>query len=84
MRVTVSQWGNSLGLRLPKAITSALQLAPGSALELRVEDGRLVAQPVLAVPSLEVLLAGVTPANRHALLLDHVPKANRPRGRELW
>jgi len=42
MRVTVSQWGNSLGLRLPKAIASALQLAPGSALELRVEDGRPV------------------------------------------
>ena len=84
MRVTLSQWGNSLGLRLPKAIASALQLAPGSALELRVEDGRLVAQPVVVAPTLEVLLAGITPANRHALLLDDEPKANRPLGRELW
>ena len=84
MRITVSQWGTSLGLRLPKAIASALQLAPGSALELRVEDGRLVAQPVMVTPSLEELLAGITPASLHAPLLDDDSKGKRPQGREAW
>lgn len=79
MRVTVSQWGNSLGLRLPKAIAAELQLEPGHALELEIEDGRLIARPVAAAPSLAELLAGITPANRQAQLLD-----DGPRGREAW
>ena len=84
MRVTVSQWGNSLGLRLPKAIASALQLAPGSALDLEVDDGKLVARPVATAPSLDDLLAAITPANRHGLLIDDEPGTKRPRGREVW
>lgn len=79
MRVTVSQWGNSLGLRLPKAIAAQLELKPGSELELHVDDGHLIARPVAASPSLEELLAGITPTNRHAPLLD-----DAPRGREAW
>ena len=79
MRVTVSQWGNSLGLRLPKAIASELQLEPGKTLELEIEDGRLIARPVAAAPSLAELLAGITPANRQVPLLD-----DDPRGREAW
>lgn len=84
MRVTVSQWGNSLGLRLPKAIASALHLTPGSALDLEVDDGRLVAHPVAAAPSLDELLAGITTANRHAPLMDDAPGTKRPHGREVW
>ena len=84
MRVTVSQWGNSLGLRLPKAIASALQLAPGSVLELLIEDGRLVAQPVIVAPSLDALLSRITRTNLHVPLLDDAPSAKRPRGREVW
>ena len=83
MRVTVSQWGNSLGLRLPKAIASALQLTPGSALELEVQNGKLVAYPAVDSPSLDDLLARITPSNRHAPLAEDAPNARR-RGREAW
>jgi len=78
MRATVSKWGNSLGLRIPRGLAEDVGLAEGSLVDLRVENGRLVAEPV-AVESLESLLARVTPQNLHGELL-----ADQPRGREVW
>ena len=78
MRATVSRWGNSLGLRIPRGIAEDAGLAEGSLLDLRVENGRLIAEPVV-VEDLESLLAKVTPKNvRRELLVDS------PRGREIW
>ena len=84
MRVVVSQWGNSLGLRLPRAIASQLALAPGSELDLQVDNDHLIARPVAVSPSLEELLAGITPTNHHAPLLNDAPRVEVPRGREVW
>jgi len=78
MRATVSKWGNSLGLRIPRGLAHDAGLAEGSVVELRVEDGRLVAEPV-AVENLEALLSKVTTKNRHEELL-----IDAPRGREAW
>ena len=78
MRATVSKWGNSLGLRIPRGLAQDAGLAEGSVVELRVEDGRLVAEPV-AVENLEALLSKVTTKNRHEELL-----IDAPRGREAW
>ena len=78
MRATVSRWGNSLGLRIPRGLAEDAGLIEGSAIDLRVENGRLIVEPV-AVESLESLLAKVTPKNLHdELLID------APRGREVW
>jgi antitoxin MazE len=76
MRTTVSRWGNSLGLRIPHGIAENAGLAEGSLLDLRVENGRLIAEPVI-VEDLESLLAKVTPKNVHRELL-----VDSPRGRE--
>lgn len=78
MRATVSKWGNSLGLRIPRGLAEDAGLAEGSVVELRLEDGRLVAEPVV-IEKLESLLARVTPKNRHRELL-----VDSPRGRETW
>ena len=78
MRATVSRWGNSLGLRIPRGIAEDAGLAEGSVLDLRVENGRLIAQPVV-VENLDSLLAKVTPKNVHRELL-----VDSPRGREIW
>jgi len=78
MRATISKWGNSLGLRIPRGLAEDAGLAEGSLVELRVEDGRLVAEPV-TVENLEALLSRVTAKNRHdELFIDS------PRGREAW
>jgi antitoxin MazE len=66
MQVTrVHRWGNSLGLKIPARMTRALRLEHGSEVRLRYEKGRIVIEPVRAVVTLERLLAGVTPENRH-------------------
>ena len=78
MRATISKWGNSLGLRIPRGLAEDAGLTEGSVVELRVEDGRLVAEPV-AVETLQSLLARVTPSNRHRELF-----VDAPRGRETW
>jgi antitoxin MazE len=78
VRATVSRWGNSLGLRIPRGLAEDAGLSEGSSIDLRVENGRLIVEPV-AVESLESLLAKVTPKNLHGELL-----IDAPRGREVW
>jgi antitoxin MazE len=78
MRATISKWGNSLGLRIPRGLAEDAGLAEGSVVELRVEDGRLVAEP-MAIEELDALLARVTPKNRHTELFIDSPK-----GSETW
>jgi antitoxin MazE len=43
---TLRKMGNSTGMILPKAILTQLGLASGAKVELRVEDGEIVARPV--------------------------------------
>lgn len=64
MRDKVQSWGNSLGLRIPKAYAQELQVGPGSTLELSMEAGVLLAKPSAAV-ELDALLARVNPDNNH-------------------
>ena len=62
MKVKVQPWGNSLGLRIPKAY--AAELGVGSASEMEVEAGALRARPADAI-HLEALLAEFTADNQH-------------------
>jgi antitoxin MazE len=66
MRTKVVKWGNSLGLRIPKAIAEEVPVKEGSTVELLPEDGGIVIRLVEGKPvALEQLLAGVTPDNLH-------------------
>jgi len=66
MRATVKKWGNSAAVRMPVAIMAEARLEIDQPVELRVEAGRVVIEPV-ATPefSLDDLLAGVTAENLH-------------------
>ncbi len=46
MTATVSKWGNSQGIRLPKSVTEALGIDVGQKVELIVRDGELVLKPI--------------------------------------
>ncbi len=78
MRAKVSKWGNSLGIRIPRGLAEDANLAEGTQVDLRVENGRIVAEPVEA-ESLDDLLARVTPENCHGEQF-----ADKPIGRERW
>ena len=78
MRVKVQAWGNSLGLRIPKAYASELGVRAGSEMEVNVEAGALRAE--LAHPAqLEALLAQITDENRHGGI-----EWGEPSGGETW
>ena len=79
MRVTVSRWGNSLGVRIPRALAEDAGVAEGSTVDVRVEGRRIVAVPVDDEPTLDELLEGVTSDNLHGEALD-----DGTRGREAW
>ncbi|GBH29406.1 MULTISPECIES: AbrB/MazE/SpoVT family DNA-binding domain-containing protein [Sphingobium] len=46
MQTVVRKMGNSAGIILPKALLGEIGLTTGQALDIRAEDGRIVATPV--------------------------------------
>jgi len=80
VRTRVQKWGNSLGIRIPKALATEAHINQGVDVDISVKDGRLVVEPV-AVPqwSLEELLKGITDENLHEEV-DWGP----PVGKEVW
>ena len=80
MRARVHRWGNSLAVRIPKALAQEVRLDEGTPIEIAIADGQLVLTPIVEPgPTLEQLLAGVSDDNLHGEL-DTGPSV----GRELW
>lgn len=78
MVVKVQRWGNSLALRLPKAVAEKAGIGEGSSLDVEAKKGQIVARSVRRY-RLEDLLEGVEPAKLHAEI------STGPRmGREAW
>jgi antitoxin MazE len=78
MTAKVQKWGNSLALRLPKALAAELHLEQGSAVELRGVSGKLIVEPHRPPRyRLEDLLKKVSKRNLHAEI-----KTGRPVGKE--
>lgn len=46
MQVRISRWGNSLAVRLPKAVADNLDLAEGQSVTLDIEDGSVRLTPL--------------------------------------
>lgn len=66
MRTAVQKWGNSLSVRLPKAVTEQVGLKESDALDIEIEDNRVVLVPRKAAEyTLKGLLKGVTKKNLH-------------------
>lgn len=74
----VQKWGNSLGIRIPGPFAEQLNIIEGSEIELQLLDGQIVLRPIRHKPTLEELLAGITPENRH----DEI-NFGKPEGNEL-
>lgn len=64
MRSHIAKWGNSLSLRLPKALVDRLNLKEGDAVDLDVDDGRLLVSPAKPSYDLKELLAEITKDNQ--------------------
>ncbi|MBA2368248.1 MAG: AbrB/MazE/SpoVT family DNA-binding domain-containing protein [Candidatus Protochlamydia sp.] len=78
METHIQKWGNSLGLRIPNQVIKQLQLHAGSAVNIEIEDGRII----IETPKydLDTMLKGITPKNLHHLKLDDEQQL----GNEAW
>ncbi|MBD3370025.1 AbrB/MazE/SpoVT family DNA-binding domain-containing protein [Candidatus Fermentibacteria bacterium] len=79
MKTTVKKWGNSLALRIPKAISEDLNIEYNTEVEVMVKDGCLILRPRKANYSLEAMLAKITAENIH----EEIDTGDR-QGREEW
>ena len=46
MTATISKWGNSQGLRLPKSIVKDLDLSIGDELRIITKDNKVILEPI--------------------------------------
>ena len=79
MTTEIGRWGNSLGLRIPKALAERAGLQEGDRVSLDVADGALVVRAAARRYSLDELVEGITPRNRHDVTDWGVPS-----GKEVW
>ena len=79
MKSHISKWGNSLALRIPKALSGELELEDGAEVELFVQDGSIIIKPVSSIYHLDDLVRGITPENRHT-----ETDWGAPEGSEVW
>ena len=76
----LAKWGNSLALRIPKALAEGAQLKEGDPVRVSVAaGGSLVIKPARRKYSLRRLVAKITARNRH-----EETGWGRPAGKEVW
>lgn len=80
MLTKAQKWGNSIALRIPKAFADEMQITVETMVEMRIENGKLVIEPVgRPVYTLDELLAGITSENLHEEV-----DWGEPAGKETW
>lgn len=79
MLVKAQKWGNSLAVRLPKALADECGIEANSPVEIVREESCIVIKPLRKKPSLDSLLAQITEENLHAEVAT-----GGPVGRESW
>jgi antitoxin MazE len=63
---TVSKWGNSLAIRIPRALADEAHLSEGDSLAMDLgRDGAIVLRPARKKYDLSELVSRITVKNRH-------------------
>jgi len=65
MEIQFAKWGNSVALRVPSKVATALGITPGSVAELSLKRDKLIITPRQHAYQLDDLLAGITTKNLH-------------------
>jgi len=75
----IKQWGNNLGVRLPRAVATAAHLHCNQRVKIAVEKGRVIISPVAETPTLAEMIASFDPARHGAEVMS-----TEPVGAEIW
>ena len=65
MTTQIARWGNSLAVRLPKAIAAEAQVTEGDTIAIFVKDGAIVLEHARPRFVLEDLVSRISAKNRH-------------------
>ncbi|OHD57802.1 MAG: hypothetical protein A2014_10715 [Spirochaetes bacterium GWF1_49_6] len=65
MKSAVQKWGNSLAVRIPANYAKDVRIQEGSAVEVTVEENRIVIIPETKGGRLEEMLSRIDENNRH-------------------
>ncbi|HLA75906.1 MAG TPA: AbrB/MazE/SpoVT family DNA-binding domain-containing protein, partial [Gammaproteobacteria bacterium] len=65
MRAKAQKWGNSLAIRIPKTVAEQVGIGEDDDLELNVVNRQIRISARLHEPTLDELLAGISPDNLH-------------------
>lgn len=79
MQAKCQRWGNSLAVRIPKAIAEEAGVREQDELELEVVARVIRMRPTQRRIALDRLLKDITPENLHGEL-----DFGKPKGREAW
>jgi antitoxin MazE len=64
-RAQVVKWGNSLAVRIPKTVAQEARVREGDSIVIEALDGQIRVRRAERVPTLEELVAQITPENRY-------------------
>jgi len=80
MPTTLRKWGNSLAIRVPRAVAERLELTSGTPVELDANSGILTVRPIRRKPrvKLSALLKQFKPRHRRGEV-----HSDGPRGAEM-
>lgn len=65
MSVKIQKWGNSLGVRIPKAVIEKVNLSENTEVEIESKNGTIIIFPANKKYALEDLLEQITKRNLH-------------------
>ena len=63
-KAKIVKFGRSLAVRIPRAAAEQARLREGDSVLIEVSEGRIGLRPVTGIPTLEELVAQITPENR--------------------
>ena len=64
-KAQVVKWGNSLAVRIPKTVAEEARMQEGDSIVIEARRGRVELRRAEKVPTLEELVAQITPKNRY-------------------
>ena len=76
-KAQLAKWGNSLAVRIPKAVAEQARLREGDPILIEAIEGHIELRPAERIPTLAELVAQITPENRY----EEIP-SGRARGKE--
>ena len=79
MKTTVTKWGNSLAIRIPKAYADQIGVGVDSSVELNLDKNQIVMRKPKPKYDLNELVDQISDANRHKEV-DFGPS----HGKEIW